>query len=523
MGFAVMSVSGTRRWWALGALSLVVLAVALPATVLSVALPTLAPALHASAADLQWFVSAYTLVLAAGVLPGGLLGDRFGRKKMLLVALVGYAAGSVFAALSETPGMFIAAQAVLGLGAALVIPLVLSGIAVLFTAEERPRAVGIWAAANFVALPLGPIVGGWILSNLWWGWVFLMNLPIIALALVAVVVLLPESRSPEPPALDLPGVVTSSAGLGVLTYGLVKAGQDGWGSAGAVGGMLGGAVLLAAFALWERARHRRSPGRTLVDVSLFGSARFTWGTILAGLGVFAFFGLLFAAPQYFQAVLGTDAMGGGIRLLPLLGGMMVGAGLADRVAVRVGAKVTVAAGFVILGGALVLATGTTVASGFGFAATWTAIGGVGAGLALATASAAALATISAERAGVASALMQAVQKLGTPLAAAILGSVLNAGYTGGLHVGGLPPEAANAMRDSVYAGVEVAGRLGSPELLADVRAAFVDGLQQMLWVSVAVAALGVLLTIAFLPARAPRVAAIEAGQAESGHGVPIRR
>ncbi|MGH3757079.1 MFS transporter [Actinophytocola sp.] len=507
--------SETRRWWALGALSLVVLAVALPATILSVALPTLASALHADAAELQWFVSAYTLVLAAGVLPGGLLGDRYGRKKLLLIALVGYAGGSVLAATSTTPGMFIAAQAVLGLGAALVIPLVLSGIAVLFTAEERPRAVGIWAAANFVALPLGPIVGGWILSNFWWGWVFLMNLPIIALAIIAVAVLLPESRGERPPALDPIGVLTSSAGLGVLTFGLVKAGQDGWGSAGALGGMLGGAALLVVFAIWERALDRHEPGRTLVELSLFGSARFTWGTIIAGLGIFAFFGLLFATPQYFQAVLGTDAMGSGIRLLPLLGGMMVGAGLADRVASRLGAKVTVTAGFVVLGVALVLATATTAASGYGLAATWTAIGGAGAGLALATAASTALAAISAERAGVASALMQAVQKLGTPLAAAILGSVLNAGYVNRLDVPGVPGTAADAMRESVYAGVEVARRLGSPELLANVRSAFVDGLVQMLWVSAGVAVLGVLLTVAFLPARAPRVATVGAARAES--------
>lgn len=513
--------TGTRKWWALGALTVVVLAVALPATILSVALPTLATELDASASDLQWFVSAYTLVLAAGLLPGGLLGDRFGRKKMLLVALVVYGGGSVLAATAPSPAVFIAAQAVLGFGAALVVPLVLSGITVLFTAEERPRAVGIWAAANFLALPLGPIVGGWLLSNFWWGWVFLMNLPIIVLALIAVIVLLPESRSEQRPALDPVGILTSSIGLAVLTFGMVKAGQDGWASAGSLGGILGGLVILAGFGLWERALDRRSPGRTLVDLSLFGSARFTWGTIIAGLGVFAFFGLLFAAPQYFQAVLGTDAMGSGVRLLPLLGGMMVGAGLADRVADRLGGKVTVTAGFLVLCGALVLGTATTATSGFGLAATWTAIGGLGAGLALATASSAALATITEERAGVASALMQAVQKLGTPLAAAILGSVLNSGYSDGLRLDGLPDEVAAAARDSVYAGAAVAERLGSADLLAQVRAAFVDGLDQMLWVSAAVAALGMLLTVLFLPARAPRLVSEEAEQAESSHGVRI--
>ncbi len=505
--------SGNRRWWALGALSLVVLAVALPATILSVALPTLATALGADAAELQWFVSAYTLVLAAGVLPGGLLGDRFGRKKMLVIALLIYAGGSVLAAAATGPGMFIAAQAVLGLGAAFVIPLVLSGLTMMFTPEERPRAVGIWSVANFLALPLGPIVGGWVLSNFWWGWVFLMNLPVLALALGAVVVLLPESRSPERPALDPVGVLTSSAGLAVLTFGLVKAGQDGWGSAGALGGILGGIALVVAFGLWERARK----GRALVDLRLFADRRFTWGTITAGLGIFAFFGLLFAAPQYFQAVLGTDAMGSGVRLLPLLAGMMVGAGAADRIAARTGAKVTVTLGFVVLAGALVLATATTATSGYGLAATWSALGGLGAGLALATASSAALATINTDRAGVASALMQAVQKLGSPLSAAILGSVLNAGYAA--HLTTQVPDAA---RESVFAGAAIADRLGSPALLTEVRTAFVAGLDQLAWVAAGVAVAGGVVTLLFLPGRATRVAAAAPEPAESGHDVVVR-
>lgn len=510
--------TGVRRWWALGALSLVVLAVALPATILSVALPTLAPALGANASELQWFVSAYTLVLAAGVLPGGLLGDRFGRKKVLVLALVIYAAGSVLAATATNPGMFIGAQAVLGLGAAFVIPLVLSGLTVMFTAEERPRAVGIWAAANFLALPLGPIVGGWVLSNLWWGWVFLMNLPVLALALVAVLVLLPESRSPERPALDPVGIATSSIGLAVLTYGMVKAGQDGWGSAGSLGGVVGGLVLLVAFGFWEKTRGTRA----LIDLTLFANKRFLWGTIIAGLGIFAFFGLMYAAPQYFQAVLGTDAMGSGVRLLPLLGGMMVGAGGADRIAAKAGAKITVTLGFLILAGALFLVTLTTATSGYGLAATWSALGGLGAGLALATASSAALAAITEDRAGVASALMQAVQKLGTPLAAAILGSVMNAGYAANLTLTGLPAQAVDAVRDSVFAGVAVADRLGSAALLTEVRTAFVAGLDQLAWVGAGVTVAGALLTLLFLPARATRVATETSAPAESGHDVAVR-
>lgn len=513
-----MSAGGNRRWWALGALSLAVLAVALPATILSVALPTLARELHADAAELQWFVSAFTLVLAAGVMPGGLLGDRFGRKKMLVIALVIYAVGSVLAALATNPGMFIGAQVVLGLGAAFVIPLVLSGLTVMFTPEERPRAIGIWSVANFLALPLGPIVGGWILSNLWWGWVFLMNLPVLAIALVAVLILLPESRSPERPAIDVLGVVLSSVGLAVLTFGVVKAGQDGWGSAGALAGMLGGLVVLVLFGLWERSRGSRA----LIDLRLFANQRFTWGTIIAGLGIFAFFGVMFAAPQYFQGVLGTDAMGSGVRLLPLLGGMMVGAGGADRIAAVAGAKITVTVGFVILGGALALATATSATSGYGLAATWTALGGLGAGLALATASSAALSTIDADRAGVASALMQAVQKLGSPLSAAILGSVLNAGYTGHPTLTGLPAPAADAVRESVFAGVAVAERTGSAQLLTEVRTAFVTGLDQLAWVAAGMAVVGAVLTLLFLPARATRVATAAPKPAELDHDVAVR-
>jgi Na+/melibiose symporter-like transporter len=304
----------------------------------------------------------------------------------------------------------------------------------------------------------------------------------------------------------------------VLTFGLVKAGQDGWSSAGALGGMIGGLAVLVTFGLWERSRGDRA----LVDLRLFSNKRFTWGTIIGGLGIFAFMGILFAAPQYFQAVLGTDAMGSGVRLLPLLGGMMVGAGAADRIAARAGAKITVTLGFAILAGALVLATATTATSGYGLAATWTALGGLGAGLVLATASSTTLSTISADRAGTASALMQAVQKLGSPLSAAILGSVLNSGYTGHLTLTGLPAQAVDAVRDSVFAGLAVAEKLGSVALRDEVRTAFVTGLENLVWVAGAIAVAGVALTLLFLPARATRVAEETPEQAESSHDVVVR-
>ncbi|MGN6174735.1 MAG: MFS transporter, partial [Streptosporangiaceae bacterium] len=484
---------GGRKWWALAGLSLGVLAVGLDATVLSVALPTLAVSLHASATDLQWFVSAYTLALAVALLPGGLLGDRFGRKKVMIGALSVFGLGSLACAYAPNAGAFIAARTVLGLAAGAMLPLVLSVVAVMFTDRERTRAVGVWAAANFLALPIGPILGGWLLSNYWWGWVFLMNLPVVVIGLVAVTVLVPESRAASRPGLDPAGIVTSCGGLAILIYGFIAAGQYGWSSPTAISGIVSGAALLAAFAVWELHLTRRPGGQPLVDLSLFRSARFTWGTILQAFGIFAMFGLLFAAPQFFQAILGVDAMGSGVRLLPLMVGLALGAGLADRVASRATAKLTVALGFAILAAGLVLGTTMTAGAGDAFIATWTGISGVGFGLALATAASAALVDIPRESAGIGSAVMQAVQKAGAPLSAAVLGSVIASGYHSQLPLAGLPSATAGAVRSSVFEGIAVARRLGSPALLDSVRSAFVHGIGLMLWVSAGLAVAGIAL------------------------------
>ncbi len=502
---SVLAVRGSadgRKWWALAALALGLLAVGLDATVLSVALPTLAGSLHATASDLQWFISAYTLALAVGLLPGGLLGDRYGRKKIMLGALATFGLGSLACAYAPSAGWFIAARAVLGLSAGFMIPLSLSVLTVMFTDEERPKAVGVWAAANFLALPAGPILGGWLLSNYWWGWVFLMNLPVVVIGFIAVAVLLPESRASDRPGMDPVGILTSCAGLAVLVYGFIAAGQYGWTSPTAITGMVAGVLILAAFVAWDLRLTRQPDGQPLVDLGLFRSARFTWGTLLSGFGIFAMFGLLFAAPQYFQAILGVSAMGSGVRLLPMMAGLAVGAGLADQAARRIGAKITVAAGFTILAASLAVGATMSVASSNAFIAGWTAASGLGFGLALATAAAAAVAELPKERAGVGSAVFQAVQKTGAPLSAAILGSVLSAGYLSQLHLAGLPGPAAAAVRSDVFAGIAVATRLGSPQLLESVRAAFVHGIGAMLWVSTGLAVAGAVLALLFLPQRA---------------------
>jgi EmrB/QacA subfamily drug resistance transporter len=476
-------------------------AVGLDVTVLSLALPTLTSALHASESQLQWFVTAYTLALSVAMLPAGLLGDRYGRKRVMLTALVLFGLGSIACAYAPSPEVFIAARAELGLSGATLGVMALSAITVLFSEKERPRAVGIWAAANFVALPMGPILGGWMLAHFWWGWVFLINVPIALVGLVAVLALVPESRSVERPGLDIVGVLTSSGGLAAFMYGLIQAGESGWASAGAVVPMVAGVAVLAGFLTWERRLTERPGGQPLIDLGLFRSKAFTWGVVLGGINSFGLFGSLFSLPQYFQAVLGIDAQGSGLRLLPLIAGMVAGAVPADRVARRLGPKITVAAGFSVLAAGMAAGGTMTGTTGDGFIAAWTFTVGLGAGLCLATAASGALAELPADRSGVGSGLMQAVQKLGPAFGATILGSVLNSTYHARLHLAGLPAPAAEAVKKSVFGGIAVAHQAGSPALLESVRGAFVAGMDAGLRVSAAIAVAGAVLALAVFPGR----------------------
>jgi MFS family permease len=230
------------RWWALAAISVSALVVGLDLTVLSLALPTIGASTGASTGDLQWITDSYALVMAALILPAGLLGDAYGRKRVLLASLVVFAAASAWVAYSAGIGELIAARAVLGVGAAAVFPMAIAVIPVMFAEHERQKAVAAMAAAIFVSYPIGPIFGGFLLDHFWWGSVFLINVPVVAIALVAVARWLPESRAASRPRLDVPGVVLSSAALAGVTYGFIRAGEAGWTDAVALSAMAAGVV-----------------------------------------------------------------------------------------------------------------------------------------------------------------------------------------------------------------------------------------------------------------------------------------
>jgi EmrB/QacA subfamily drug resistance transporter len=484
----------SRRWWALGAMAVSLIVVGLDLTVLNVALPTLATDLGASTSQLQWFANAYTLVLAALLLPAGLLGDRFGQKWLLLGALVLFGAASLACSMAETPGQLIAARAVLGVGAAFLIPLSMSLLNVLFAPEERARAMTIWVMANSLGIPLGPILGGWLLDHYRWGSVFLINLPLAAIGALAVAFLVPASRGHRSGRIDVPGILLSAAGLVLVTYGFIEAGERGWGDGVTLGLIAAGAAVLAVF-VFQQTRTTDA----LVDLTLFRTPAFTWSTLLATLASFALMGLLFVLPQLFQAVQHADALQTGLRLLPMIVGMMAGAKIAERLVARLNVKATIVFGFGLLVAGLVAGALTGTGSAYGYVGAWMGLVGFSVGFVLPPAMGLAMGTLTPERSGAGSGLIQALRQVGGTIGVAILGTVLNSAYRGSLDVTGLPAPAAEAARDSAAGALAVAERIGSPALAESARRAFTDAMQATLWTAAAVALLALVLAAVFLP------------------------
>ncbi|RJE87451.1 DHA2 family efflux MFS transporter permease subunit [Paenibacillus sp. 1011MAR3C5] len=483
----------SRRWWVLIGLAIGLLAVGLDMTILNLALPTLSTELQASSSDLQWFADAYMLVFAAALLPAGLLGDRLGRKKMLFIGLLLFGAASIVCAYAETSTTLIIGRAMLGLGAALLVPLSMSLIPILFAEEERSKAIGVWVMANAIGIPLGPIAGGWLLNHYHWSSVFWINIPFVVIAFVIIALLLKESHGENSVRTDYVGMLLSSLGLVGITYGLIEAGEGGWGNAEALLSIGAGVVLLAGFVWWIR--RCQAP---LVDPGLFRSAVFTWGSVMATIISFIMFGLLFVLPQFFQGVQGTDAFGAGLRLLPLVGGLIIGSKAADAIQHKTGAWAAMACGFVLLGVSLAIGANMPISDGFGLTAVWITISGFGIGLVLPAAMDMALSSLTAERSGVGSALIMALRNIGGTIGVAVLGTVLSRSYRGTLDVNGLPEQAAEAVQRNVAAGAAIARQLDSLPLLMQVQDAFVLGMSRLLWICGGIAAAGLLLAVLFL-------------------------
>ncbi|MER6162902.1 MFS transporter [Streptomyces sp. NPDC001868] len=482
-----------RRWWALGALVASMLTLGFDMTILNVALPTMAEQLGATTGELQWMADAYIVVFAALMLPAGLLGDRFGRRRMLIVGLGVFLAGSLVGALAQDVNAVVAARAVMGVGAALVTPLALSVLPSLFAPDERTKAVGIVSAGSMLGLPLGPIIGGWLLNHFWWGSVFLINVPMAAIGVAACVFLLPETRDPASPRVDTVSTALTAAGLGALIYAIIEAPTRGWGDPLVLGLFAGAVVLITTLVL----RERRS-ARPMLDMGLLAHRGFLFNTLAATLVMFVLSGLLFVLPPYLQAVLGHDALGTGVRLLPLMGGLLVGARAAQPLVDRLGSRAVVSAGLVVLAFAGFLGSRTTVDSGYGFTALWLSFAGAGFGLAMVPAMSGALGTLPTDRAGSGSGLLMTLRQVGSAIGIALLGSLLAGVFRDRLDVTGLPAAAADTAGDSVVAAHLIAERTGTADLLTSANASYVHGMGVVLLVCGAAALVAALPAAAFL-------------------------
>ena len=502
------TLTGARRFGVLSALCLAVLVLGLDTTVLNVALPTLAADLDASTSQLQWMANSYNLVLAALLLPAGLLGDRYGRRKIIAIALSLFGAASLACALSDSAESLITARAALGIGAAMIVPVALSLITVLFrTPEERKKAIGFFIVANSIGMPLGPIVGGLLLDHAGWQWIFYLNVPIALIAAVAVSILVPESRSANRPSIDWLGIALSSAGLAALVYGVTKAGENSWTDGTTVLFLALAVVLLTGFLGWQRiatSRANASGNGPLIELRLFSEKVFTGSALLLTVAVFAIFGLLFTMPQYFQGINGSDALHTGLKLLPFIGGMTFGAKLAEPVEAKAGTRVVIMIGFLVMAIGFGLGAFTELDTGYGYTAIWFVVVGFGLGSSMPQAMNAGLGVLDPDRAGTGSALLQTFRQVGGTVGVAVLGTVLNSVYRSNVDTEGLPTAAADAVERGVGPGLAVAAKTGSPDLLDSVRDAFLTSLNTTMWVSAGIALVGAALAATLMPKRATK-------------------
>jgi EmrB/QacA subfamily drug resistance transporter len=484
------------RWWMLGVTCLSMVVVGLDLTILNIALPAISAALHAGTGDLQWMIDAYSLALAGVMLPAGVIGDRLGRKPVLLAGLAVFLAASVWCALSASAGELIAARALMGLGAAIVFPLSIAVVSTAFGDAERPKAIGIVTAAVAIGLPLGPVLGGLLLQHFSWHSVFWINVPAVCLTLVLGGVLLPESRNPAAPPLDAPGTLLSAAAVTCLVWGIIDGPEHGWTAPATWALLAGSAVLLAVFAVRERrAAHR------LVDPAMFADRRFTWGTVATVAVSFALFGILFVVPQYLQSVLGEHPISAGLRLLPLMGGLLVAGGAASAAARMAGTRLTVAAGLALLTAGLAVLGQVRLDTGYGLVAAGLALCGLGTGASIAVAMDAVMAAAGGDEAGIGASVNSTLRQVGGAIAVAVLGSVLSGSYARHLQpaLAGLPAADAAAARASISQAAQVASRLPAGSLLrAAAGSAFLDGMSIVMLICAAVTALAAVTSLRYL-------------------------
>ncbi|MDC7339323.1 MFS transporter [Streptomyces lydicus] len=497
-----------RRWAILYTLMLSLLIVVLDNSILNVAMKTIATprptGLGATQSELEWAINAYTLVFAGLLFTSGLLGDRLGRKKVLLFGLAVFGAGSVLAAFAGSPTQLIAFRAVMGLGGAFVMPATLAVLMNVFERDEQPRAIGIWAGGVGLAIAIGPIAGGLLLDRFWWGSVFLVNVPIVLIALTAMLILVPDSRDPAPGRMDPAGVLLSVVGLVLLVYGIIKGGQlADFTDPQVVGTVAGGLVVLGVFVV-----HQKRSDHPSIDIGYFRKPAFSAAVAAIALVFFSLMGVTFFIVFYVQSVRGYSPLQAGLLILPLAAAQLIFAPRARLAVDRFGARAVCTFSMFVVAdtmvGLLLLDTDTPlwVMEALFF------LQGAGMAHIMPPVTVAIMQSLPREKAGSGSALNNVFRQVGGTLGVAVLGSLLSTSYRDRIQgrldaLPGLPAAARHAAGESIEATLGLAAGMGPAgrPLAAAADRAFLHAMHVTALGSAAVSIVGALVVLAFLPGK----------------------
>jgi EmrB/QacA subfamily drug resistance transporter len=508
-----------RRWWTLGVLCISLVMIVMANASLNVALPTLADDLHASSSSLQWIVDAYSLVFAGLLLTAGSLGDRYGRRLALNGGLIVFGAASLFAVLSNSSTAVIGARAVMGVGAAFVMPATLSILAHVFPPNERPRAIAIWAGFAGFGVAMGGVVSGALLEHFWWGSIFLINVFVVVVALVAGFFLIPKSREKIHAPLDPLGALLSIAGLSALVYGIIEAPDNGWLSTQTLGTFAIAIAILSAFVWWQWKAEE-----PMLDLRFFRNPRFTAATTAITLVFFAMFGTYFIFTQYLQFVHGYDPLSAGIRMVPWALAYIVSATQSAKLVERFGQRLVVSSGLVIGGAGLAtVAVTSSLTASYWWFALGIVIEALGMGITTAPSTGAIMQSLPLHKAGVGSAVNDTTRELGGALGVAVLGSLVASHFRSsfGSAIAGLPAKATHSLAEALQHAAAVGGVRGGTIATA-AKVSYVDAFNTTLWVGMGVVfvASGI---VAWLlrPAATERVDAERAAEAQAQAQVAV--
>ncbi len=493
-----------RKWWTLTAVCTGVFMLLLDITIVNVALPDIERGFHASLSDLQWVIDAYALTLAAFLLTAGSLADLYGRRKLFAVGIAIFTIGSLACGLSASSLFLVLARGAQGVGGAIMFATSLALLAQAFQGKDRGIAFGAFGAVTGVAVAVGPVLGGALTSAASWRWIFFVNVPIGAIALLVTLLRVDESRDPGAKRPDWIGFVTFSAGLAALVFGLIRSNADGWGSATVTGSLAAAGVLLVAFLLVERLQ--REP---MLDLRLLRVPTFDGGLVAAWAISASIFSALTFLVLYLQNALGLSAIATGIRFLPLTGAIFLTAGIAGRLTARVPRRMLIAPGFLLVGGGMLLMRGLTPASAWTHLLPGMILAGIGAGLVNVPLVSTAVGVVEPARAGMASGINSTLRQVGVATGVATLGSLFAAQVRSTVvhHLGQTPIAAhAHQIAHGISTGAASGAIAATPAPLRGLvagaaRAGFVSGLNQILLVGAIVAFAGALTALALIRER----------------------